>query len=220
MRAVSGLILACLIGACGGPQTPANEPGAGAGRSPAGGPDETSAPDAGEAPTLKRAKLPEFFDCVREAGGLLIAAHRGGPAPGFPENAIETLKQSRAAGLIVFEIDIGETRDGVLFLMHDDRLGRTTNGDGYVSDTSWDVMSGLKLKDPAGTETAFSPVKLTDALLWAKTSGAILELDRKETTSFRNVAAAVKSAGAEDHVIYITYNDEQASEVAKAAPAR
>ncbi len=213
MRQVSAILLALLMAACGGSKPAAEGADAAANDASTGGAQGAAAPDA-----KRRANLPEFFDCVRENGGMLIAAHRGGPQPGFPENSLETLKNSRAAGLVVFEIDIGETKDGMLFLMHDDRLGRTTNGNGYVSDTSWTDISALKLKDEAGTVTGFSPAKFTDVLLWAKQSGAILELDRKETTSFKNLAAAVKAAGAEDNVIYITYNDEQAAEVAKAVP--
>ena len=37
------------------------------------------------------AGLPALFDCLRETGALAISAHRGGPAPGFPENAIEKI---------------------------------------------------------------------------------------------------------------------------------
>jgi glycerophosphoryl diester phosphodiesterase len=162
--------------------------------------------------------LAVYFDCVRGAGGMLIAAHRGGPAPGFPENALETLENARQAGIGVFEIDINESRDGVLFLLHDQRLNRTTTGDGYVSDMSWEGISALKLIDNEGAKTAFSPPKLTDALLWAKQNNVILELDRKETTSFRNIAAAVKAADVEDRVIFISYSDEEAGAISRAAP--
>ena len=48
--------------------------------------------------------------------------------------------------------------------------------------------------------------------------GAVLELDKKPTTSFRNIAAAVKAAGAEENVIFISYNDDQAAEIAAINP--
>ena len=77
-----------------------------------------------------RMPLPDYFDCLRENGGVVIAAHRGGPAPGYPENAIETMQFNFDNGVRIFEIDVAETRDGVLTLMHDDRLNRTTTGRG------------------------------------------------------------------------------------------
>ncbi|QSR23348.1 glycerophosphodiester phosphodiesterase [Hyphomonas sp. KY3] len=162
--------------------------------------------------------LPDYFDCLRENGGVVIAAHRGGPAPGYPENAIETMQFNFDKGVRVFEIDVAETRDGVLTLMHDDRLNRTTTGRGYVSDISWEELSGLTLVDNDDGHTRFSPPKLTDALIWARNSGAILELDRKKTTSFANMAKAVYAAGAEENVIMISYNDDEAAEIAAIDP--
>lgn len=162
--------------------------------------------------------LPELFDCLRETGTSLVAAHRGGFAPGYPENAIETLQYGLERGIRVFELDVAESRDGVLFLHHDDRFGRTIDADGYNSDTDWSRIAGFRLKDADGKTTAFHPPKLTDALLWAKQNGAIVELDRKKTTSFANIWAAVEAAGAEANVIMISYSDEEAGEIARVAP--
>ena len=169
-------------------------------------------------PIYQLGPLPAFFDCVRETGGLLIASHRAGPAPGYPENALETLQYATSQGLIIHEIDVAESRDGVLFLMHDRSLGRTTTGGGAVADTDWATIETLNLKDNSGQTTAFTPPKLTDVLLWAKQSGAIVELDKKPTTSFRNIISLVRAAEAEDNVVLITYNDNQAIEVANLAP--
>lgn len=162
--------------------------------------------------------LPDFFDCVRETGGLLIASHRGGPAPFYPENALETLQYGNEQGLIIHEIDVAESRDGVLFLMHDRSLGRTTTGSGAVADTDWDTIRGLNLKDNEGNITEYTPPKLSDILLWAKSAGVIVELDKKPTTSFRNIISHVRAAEAENNAVLITYNDNQAIEVARLAP--
>lgn len=179
-------------------------------------PDQATTSSDQEA--YKLGPLPAFFDCVRESGGLLIASHRGGPAPGYPENAIETLDYGTDQGLIIHEIDVVESRDGVLFLLHDRTLGRTTTGTGAVADTDWADIQNLNLKDNSGAITAFTPPKLTDVLLWAKARGVIVELDKKPTTSFRNIISQVRAAEAEDNVVLITYNDNQAVEVAGLAP--
>ena len=173
--------------------------------------------DAGEAGPAGT-KLAGLFDCVREEGGLLLAAHRAGPAPGYPENAVETLEHALSGAAFVMEVDVAESRDGVLFLMHDRSLGRTTTGSGAVADTEWQDISALQLVDNEGTVSGFHPPRLSAALDWAVRHDAILELDRKETTSFRKVIEHVREAGAEANVILITYNDEQALEVARLAP--
>ncbi|WP_233350136.1 glycerophosphodiester phosphodiesterase family protein [Henriciella mobilis] len=162
--------------------------------------------------------LPAVFDCVREEGGLLIAAHRGGPAKGFPENTLETLQNGFDHGIRVFEVDVAQTRDGTLILMHDRTLGRTTTGSGPVSDSDWDEIGKLDTVDNDGLVTPYAVPTLHEALLWAMRTGAILELDRKETTSFRNIVQAVQGAGAESNVVLITYNDDEALHVSDIAP--
>ncbi|MEL7130552.1 MAG: glycerophosphodiester phosphodiesterase family protein [Pseudomonadota bacterium] len=175
---------------------------------------ETSA----ELPVISSTSLPSFFDCVRETGGLLIAAHRGGPVEGFPENAIETLQHGFDAGIRVFEVDVATSRDGVLFLLHDRSLGRTTTGNGSVANTDWNVIARLALKDNSGETTEFAPPRLSDALEWAKANGALLELDKKDTTGWRSLILAVRSAGAENNVLLITYSDTDAALVQRLAP--
>ncbi|MGE6699079.1 glycerophosphodiester phosphodiesterase family protein [Hyphomonas sp. NPDC076900] len=178
--------------------------------------------DPGSAPpamsTALTAPLPDFFNCLRENNGVVVAAHRGGPAIGYPENAIETMQYGFERGIRVFEIDVAESRDGVLFLHHDDQFGRTVDATGYNSDTDWATIAGYRLKDIDGEVTSFHPPKLTDALIWARNTGAIVELDRKKTTSFANIWAAVVAAGAEGNAILISYSDEEAAEIARVAP--
>lgn len=198
-----------ILAACG-QADPAAAPGADTSAPP-------RAPVASQAAPLT-ASLPEMFDCLRETGGVVVAAHRGGPAPGYPENVLETLQHGYERGIRVFEIDIHESRDGVLFLHHDSRFGRVIDGEGYTADTDWAAIVAMRLKDNDGKLTDFRPSKLTDVLLWAKEAGAIIELDRKNTTSFRNIWAAVVAAGAEANVIMISYNDDEAAEIARIAP--
>ena len=162
--------------------------------------------------------LPKLFNCLRTEGGVAIAAHRGGPYPGYPENAIETFQHGYDKGVRVFEIDIAESRDGVLFLMHDRTLTRTTTGEGFVADVDWTDIKTLKLVDNSGKTTGFAAPTLSEALDWAVKTGAILELDKKPTTSFKNIISEVREAGAENNILMISYNDQQAGEIAKIAP--
>lgn len=180
--------------------------------------DTPPASQATPLPGVNTANLPAFFDCVRESGGVLIASHRGGPAPGYPENALETLQYAYDAGIRIFEVDMATSRDGVLFLLHDRSLGRTTTADGSVANTDWDAIARSRLVDNDGKITSFHPPKLTDALLWAVENGAVLELDKKETTGWRSVITNVRAAGAENNVLLITYTDEDAALVQRLAP--
>lgn len=211
MRQFSVFAVAALA-ACGAVQTADDAPQPIVEADPPAAIETQSAPDSALMP------IADWMDCLREEGGLAIAAHRGGPGPGYPENALETMQRGLDAGLTVFEVDVAESRDGVLFLLHDRTLGRTTTGDGPVVDTDWETIAALRLQDRAGTVSDFSPPKLSDVLLWAVENDAIVELDRKSSTSFRNIVTAVRAAGAENHTILITYNDREAGEVARLAP--
>jgi glycerophosphoryl diester phosphodiesterase len=163
------------------------------------------------------ALLPEKLDCLRQSGGILVIGHRGGPTRDYPENAIETFERTLKAGTPAMEIDIAETKDGVLVLMHDEDLERTTTGEGLVSDHTWADIQKLKL-ETYSQETDFHPPTLESALAWAVRNSALVELDKKRSASFGPIIAAVRAAQAENNVFIITYNDEQAIEVHTLAP--
>lgn len=179
-------------------------PGANLGATPA---DASAAP-----PLLAPADLPSFFDCLRANRASVVSAHRGGPQDGFPENALETLQHTSSVAPVALEIDISRTRDGVLVLMHDDSLDRTSNGTGLISETSYDELAGLRLKDGQGRITAFSIPRLDAVLAWAK-GRTILQLDVKRGVPFADVVAAVQNAGAQENALIITYNDRDAAKV-------
>ena len=162
--------------------------------------------------------IADVFDCVRENDAVLIAAHRGGPQPGYPEHALETLKKTFAEDTPVLEVDVSVSRDGVLFLFHDRTLGRLMQMRGTVADTDWSKLSGWELHDNDGEPTGFYAPRLDEVLEWAVEAGAILELDRKDNVAFADMVEAVRAAGAEHNVILITYNDDEAETVARIAP--
>jgi glycerophosphoryl diester phosphodiesterase len=63
-----------------------------------------------------------------------VIGHRG--AAGLaPENTLAALRAAAAAGVRWVELDVALTFDGVPVLMHDDRLERTTDGEGRLAET-------------------------------------------------------------------------------------
>ena len=152
------------------------------------------------------ASLASQFDCLRDGGFAVVAAHRGQPDPSAAENAISSFKTSHAAGIPFLEIDVATTRDGVLVLMHDDSLDRTTTGYGRVGDRTAGYIRTLKLKRPDGTILNEGVPTFADVLDWGRATGARFELDVKRTTQFRDVVEAVRAAGMQDRVVMVTYN--------------
>lgn len=198
--------------ACGQPSDPTANASTEAPDAPISGPAESPA----EAATAAK-PLPARLDCLRETGGLLLVGHRGGPRGAFPENAIETFERTFKAGTRAMEVDVAETKDGKLVLMHDDDLDRTTTGTGLVADQTLAEIQALNLR-AAGKPTDFHPPTLEAALAWAVKTGAFLELDKKRSASYPPIIAAIRAAKAENNVLLITYTDDQAVEVHTLAP--
>ena len=163
-------------------------------------------------------RLPALFDCVRETEGVVISAHRAGYVDGYAENALSTLKHGYENGLRLFEVDVSRSKDGVLFLMHDRTLQRTTNGSGAVVNWDMDEIEYLQLRDNSGTLLDEAPPRLDAVLEWAVENDAVVQLDRKDPVEFSQLVRAVRDAGAQNNAILISYNDQQTIEIAGLAP--
>jgi len=108
-----------------------------------------------------------YVSCLAQQNVTLVSAHRGGPKPGFPENALETLQEAVKYGPMLLEVDVRETADGELVLLHDTTLDRTTNGKGKLSEHTLADVKALRLIDNEGKVTPFAVPTLREVLLWA-----------------------------------------------------
>lgn len=147
--------------------------------------------------------LAAYLDPERGAGPL-VSAHRGGPAPGYPENALPTFERVLRAGPALLEVDVRKSRDGVLVLMHDETLERTTTGRGPVGARSLIELRTLLLTDNAGAITPFRIPTLAEALAWAEGRGLLL-LDIKPDVAPGEVVRLLKAMDAADQVVVIAY---------------
>ncbi|MBE6043484.1 MAG: glycerophosphodiester phosphodiesterase [Clostridium thermopalmarium] len=73
---------------------------------------------------------------------IINYAHRGASGY-FPENTMLAFEKVVSLGATGIETDIHMTKDGVLVLIHDERVDRTTNGTGFVKDYTYKEL--LKL---------------------------------------------------------------------------
>ncbi len=135
----------------------------------------------------------------------LVSAHRGGPMPGFPENALETFENALKYAPCMLECDVSKAKDGTLVMMHDDELDRTTTGSGLVKEYTASKLRKLKLKDNDGKETNFSIPTLDETLQWAK-GKAILSIDVKRSITPEEIVQAVHKNKAQAYSVIIVYN--------------
>lgn len=176
-----------------------------------------AAQEQGAWQVVPETSLSAMIDCFEAAGQTLISAHRGGPTPGLPENAIPTMEALLAAAPAIMEIDVARSRDGVHFLLHDRTLDRTTTGTGRATEADWDTIRALLLKDEAGWVTPYRVPSLEETLAWAKGRTA-LQIDFKSGADEAEVIRLIRAAGMADQVILISYSLEASLRLHALAP--
>lgn len=90
----------------------------------------------------------------------LAIAHRGHSIE-YPENTTAAYKKAIELGAEMIECDVNITRDGVLVMMHDPTLDRTTNGTGRVNAATWDEIQRLDAGGKFNARFKGTPVPLT-----------------------------------------------------------
>ena len=73
---------------------------------------------------------------------ILKISHRGASAY-EPENTMRAIKQALGYAVDMVEIDVRETKDEQIVVIHDETLERTTNGRGYVHQMTYSELSKL-----------------------------------------------------------------------------
>lgn len=170
------------------------------------------APDA----WLSGVDLAAYMDCAREQDVTLLQAHRAGDRPGAAENSIGASLASFGDGAVFSEIDVARTRDGVLVLMHDRTVDRTTTGTGTVTEMTYADIAALQLVDMNGT-TLEEVAPTLDQTLNALDGVGIAQIDLKDI-DMETIAAAISQADAAHRSIVITYTIEDAIALHTALP--
>jgi glycerophosphoryl diester phosphodiesterase len=80
---------------------------------------------------------------------VAIIGHRGARNL-WPENSLDGFQRTRALAIEGVEFDVHPSRDGVLVVIHDPTLERTTEGQGRVADRTAAELAATKLRDAGG----------------------------------------------------------------------
>ncbi|MFG0241426.1 MAG: glycerophosphodiester phosphodiesterase [Phycisphaerales bacterium JB054] len=145
-----------------------------------------------------------------------IVCHRG-VNKYAPENTFAGAALCVAWGIEYVEVDVRTSADGVLYVLHDSGLARTTDGEGKISETT---AAELDLLDAGAW---FGPVyagqripRLSRLLAWARGNVRVY-LDVKGA-DIEQVLEAVREAGMEDEVFFWFGDDEHARTLRSLAP--
>ena len=149
-------------------------------------------------PTPTRAEKIRTQLLTCDESSVIVVAHRA-DWRSFPENSLEAIQSSIDMGVDMLELDVQRTKDGVLILMHDPKLDRTTTGQGNIAETTWEEISKLNLKDHKGEVTGYKVPKLEDALLLCK-DRIMINLDKADRY-FDEVFALLDKTGAGNLIV-------------------
>ncbi|WP_179352176.1 glycerophosphodiester phosphodiesterase family protein [Winogradskyella vidalii] len=171
-------------------------------------------------PTLdvQPSKLIETFKASK-SNYPAVSVHRGGvDILNYPENCLETIQYVSNRITAIYEIDVAQTKDEKLVLLHDNSIDRTTTGSGKVTQYTFDELKQFNLIDDFGNETSYKIPLFSEVLTWAKKHNVILTIDIKRSVGQQKVIEAIKSAKAEDIAVIITYDLEEAKSAYQLAP--
>lgn len=98
---------------------------------------------------------------------VLVVSHRA-DWRNAPENSLQAIRNCIEMGVDMVEIDLCETKDGQLIVMHDRTLNRTTNGKGLVSNYTLEEIKKLFLKNGAGCKTRHKVPTFEEVMLLCK----------------------------------------------------
>ncbi len=154
----------------------------------------------------------------------LVFAHRGG-AGLAPENTLAAFQHGLALGADGLELDVRLSKDGVVVVLHDARLERTTDLSGEVARCAADELSradagfrfALGAERPFGAEDCAVPT-LAAVLARFPDTRIVVELKENTRELAQAVVAAVRRARAEERVCLGSFGGRVLRAAREAAP--
>lgn len=145
-----------------------------------------------------QAQVDEIKEKFLETEELMVIAHRAANQ-NFPENSIVAIEEAIRMGVDIIELDIRVTADGVVVLMHDQTVNRTTTGSGDIETLDYSYLQTLNLLHK-GEATKEKIPTLEEAL--KVTKGRIMvDMDMK-TDKVEEVLEVVKAMDVVDELLF------------------
>jgi glycerophosphoryl diester phosphodiesterase len=152
-----------------------------------------------------------LFSTTSMAQTIQITAHRG--ASGYaPENTLASILKALEIGVDRIEIDVQQTSDGVVVLLHDKTLDRTTSGKGKVGKMTFAELKDVRANGNFETDFPNEAIPTLEQVfqLLDGTTEFVIEIKAGNKTYLGiedNVAALIKKYKAEKWALVRSFND-------------
>lgn len=150
-------------------------------------------------------------------------AHRGYSTVA-PENTLSAYKLAKQMGFDYVECDITQTSDGVVVLLHDDSVDRTSNGSGAITSMTYAEVKVLDFGSWKSSEYTGERIPtLEEFIKLCKNLGLHPYIEIKSTANFtsdqiNSIVATVKRNGMQGKVTYISTAETRLGYVKNADP--
>ncbi|MCW0000264.1 glycerophosphodiester phosphodiesterase family protein [Pararhizobium sp. YC-54] len=145
-----------------------------------------------------------------------IVSHRGANAFA-PENTFAAADLALKQGADYVELDVRESADGVLYVLHDETFERTTNGTGPIGHAHSKEIDRLDAGTWFGAEFSGQPVPRLDAYLEHLRGRCGVYIELKLCNPVR-LAALVRDLGMVDETFYFSFSAQMRDGLHAVAP--
>jgi len=112
---------------------------------------------------------------------LEITAHRGSSIK-YPENTMLAFIEAKREGANFIELDVQQTKDGKIVVMHDTNLKRTAGVDKNIYDVTYDGIKDLDVGSFLDEKFSSERIPLLEnVIIWAKKNNVKLNIELKPT---------------------------------------
>ncbi|MEH7119101.1 glycerophosphodiester phosphodiesterase [Neobacillus vireti] len=137
-----------------------------------------------------------------------IFAHRGYSAS-FAENTMGAFVEAEKAGADGLELDVQLTKDGEMVVIHDEKVDRTTTGNGFVKDFLYKEIRKLNA-NKNGLKKEQIP-SLKEVLEWLQSNKLVCNIELKNGLipyegMEEKVVQLIRSYGLSDRIIISSFN--------------
>ncbi|HCM11964.1 MAG TPA: glycerophosphodiester phosphodiesterase, partial [Lachnospiraceae bacterium] len=142
---------------------------------------------------------------------MKVIAHRGYSGQ-YPENTMLAYEKAVEAGCDELEIDVQMTRDGVLVILHDETVERTTDGKGFIKDLNYQELRKFNVNARFGDQYGFNPIPSFEEYLdWVRKRNVTTNIELKNRKYYyegleERTLELVQDYGLEDRVMFSSFN--------------
>ena len=142
---------------------------------------------------------------------MKVIAHRGYSGR-YPENTMLAFKKAVEVGCDGIELDIQLTKDGVVVIIHDEKIDRTTDGAGFVNDYTYEELRRFNAAKnfPGVTDFQYIPT-FDEYCAWVSATDITTNIEIKTGHIYyedieKKMLDIIHSHGLDEKVMFSSFN--------------